>query len=83
MSLLPKEHPSGRHSEVDWSDPDLEKFPSFPATRVNEVVLQPGHVLYLPTAWFHYIISLGVNYQCNTRSGKSAGYDDIIHDCGF
>lgn len=30
MYLLPNGHPSGRHSEVDWSNPDLEKFPDFP-----------------------------------------------------
>jgi len=83
MSLLPREDPSGRHSAVDWSDPDLVKFPRFPETMVNEVVLQPGDSLYLPTHWFHYIISLNTNLQCNTRSGKSHGYDDGIHACGF
>lgn len=30
MYLLPNGHPSGRHSDVDWSNPDLEKFPDFP-----------------------------------------------------
>ncbi len=83
MALLPKDHPSGRHSAVDWSNPDLSEFPNFKDTNVNEVVLQPGDVLYLPTQWFHYIISLGTNFQCNTRSGKSGHYEKFIKKCGF
>ncbi|GMH65586.1 hypothetical protein TrST_g8428 [Triparma strigata] len=83
MALLPKEHPSGRHSEVDWSDPDLGTFPQFKKVTSTEVVMQAGDVLYLPTQWFHYIISLGTNYQCNTRSGKSDDFQRDIRDCGF
>ncbi|CAM9300880.1 unnamed protein product, partial [Hapterophycus canaliculatus] len=30
MYLLPSGHPSGRHSDVDWSNPDLARFPDFP-----------------------------------------------------
>lgn len=83
MNLLPKGHPSARHSAVDWSDPDLEDYPTFENARVNEIVMQPGDVLYLPTNWFHYIISLGLNFQCNTRSGGQNLYRKEITDCGF
>mmetsp|Transcript_25648 Transcript_25648/g.36176 ORF Transcript_25648/g.36176 Transcript_25648/m.36176 type:complete len:602 (-) Transcript_25648:43-1848(-) len=83
LALLPKEHPSGRHSAVDWSDPDLESYPQFEKAVANEVVLQPGDTMYLPTNWFHYIISLELNFQCNTRSGISSDYMQPIHDCGF
>jgi Cupin-like domain len=48
LALYPKGHPSGRHSAVDWSNPDLEKYPEFAQARANEVVLQPGQLLYLP-----------------------------------
>lgn len=34
-----------------------------------ETVLKAGEVLYLPSHWFHYIISLQKSAQCNTRSG--------------
>lgn len=34
MYLLPNGHPSGRHSEVDWSNPDLDKYPNFPQVSV-------------------------------------------------
>jgi len=83
MTLLPKQHPSARHSAVDWSDPDLEKYPEFGHALANEIVLQAGDVLYLPTNWFHYIISLNLNFQCNTRSGISDEYWPPIHKCGF
>ncbi|KAL3929919.1 MAG: hypothetical protein SGBAC_011997 [Bacillariaceae sp.] len=83
LALLPKGHPSARHSAVDWSDPDLESFPQFKEARGNEVVLQAGDVLYLPTNWFHYIISLSLNFQCNTRSGIDGRYMEPIHECGF
>lgn len=83
LALLPKEHPSGRHSAVDWSNPDLESYPQFAHAKSNEVVLQAGDVLYLPTNWFHYIISLDLNFQCNTRSGVGPEYMPPIHECGF
>lgn len=83
LNLLPRGHPSARHSAIDWSDPDWEKFPTFKDAEVNEVVMQAGDVLYLPTNWFHYIISLDLNFQCNTRSGMSKHYMDPIHSCGF
>jgi len=83
LNLFPKGHPSARHSSVDWSNPDYKKFPSFKQTEVNEVVMQAGDVLYLPTHWFHTIISLELNFQCNTRSGLSLQYADAIGQCGF
>jgi len=83
LSLFPRGHPSARHSAVDWSDPDWDQFPQFRDAEVNEVILQAGDVLYLPTFWFHYIISLDVNYQCNTRSGVTKDYQEHISECGF
>jgi len=83
LALYPKEHPSARHSAVDWSQPDLKAFPEFSAAQSNEIVLQAGDVLYLPTNWFHFIVSLGLNFQCNTRSGISEDYMKPIRDCGF
>jgi hypothetical protein len=44
-------HPSARHSKVNWSDPQSWKTGNFPKGLVNEVVLQAGDALYLPTYW--------------------------------
>lgn len=83
LCLYPQGHPSARHSQVDYSDPDLDTFPQFAHANANEVVMQPGDVLYLPTNWFHYIVSLELNYQCNSRSGIGYEYEDIMNECGF
>ena len=83
LSLLPKGHPSARHSAVDWSNPDLETYPEFSQAESNEVVLQAGDVLYLPTNWFHFIVSLNLNFQCNTRSGVTSDYFKPMRACGF
>ena len=83
LALYPKGHPSARHSAVDWSNPNLEEFPQFALARGNEVVLTAGQVLYLPTEWFHYIVSLELNFQCNTRSGMTKHYRQYIKQCGF
>ena len=83
FALYPKGHPSARHSAVDWSDPDWDQFPRFQYAEVNEVVMQAGDVLYLPTYWFHYIVSLDLNFQCNTRSGVNREYERMIDGCEF
>mmetsp|Transcript_12701 Transcript_12701/g.30793 ORF Transcript_12701/g.30793 Transcript_12701/m.30793 type:complete len:757 (-) Transcript_12701:46-2316(-) len=38
-----------------------------------ETVLKAGEVLYIPSFWFHYIIGLQKNAQCNVRSGTGNG----------
>ena len=69
-----------RHSKIDWSEPDYDKYPSFATAKSNEAVMRPGDVLYLPTNWFHYIVSLNINVQCNTRSGRTSHYDAFVKD---
>ncbi|KAG7339623.1 cupin-like domain containing protein [Nitzschia inconspicua] len=97
MKLYPMGHPSARHSSVNWSDPEQwtnnnnnhqnQQFQSqshsFATAQVNEVVLQPGDGLYLPTYWFHFIVSLTINYQCNARSGTTYENQRHISQCGF
>jgi hypothetical protein len=34
-----------------------------------ETVLKAGEALYIPSHWFHYIVSLQKSAQCNARSG--------------
>jgi hypothetical protein len=83
LGLYKHPHPSSRHSALDWSNPDLDQFPEFSEAMANEVVLQAGDVLYLPTYWFHFIVSLGLNWQCNARSDVTYDYDQQITQCGF
>ena len=84
LSLLPLGHPSARHSTIDWSDMDeVRKNPAFMDASATEVVLTRGEILYIPSYWFHYIVSQDESIQCNTRSGSGEeGYDEIAK-CGF
>ena len=83
MYLFPQKHPSFRHTAVDWMNVNVNEFPLFQQGRVNEVVLQAGDVLYLPTFWFHTIVSLNINYQCNARSGLITEYHHHVIECEF
>jgi len=80
LYLFKSNHPSARHSSIDWSQPDYETHERFATARSNELIVKPGDVVYLPTNWFHYIISLNINIQCNTRSGRTSQYDKYISD---
>ena len=91
VDLYDRNHPSGRHSKVNWSNPtdtssngmDPDQDPPLSKAMINEVVMQAGDVLYLPTYWFHMIISLNVNYQCNSRSGVTNENHHFLKDCGM
>lgn len=75
-----KTGPSARHSSVDWSDPAV--IPTLAPAQALQVVLTAGDVLYLPALWFHYIINLSPNVQCNTRSGSPDADVAVIEQCG-
>ncbi|CAN0574769.1 unnamed protein product, partial [Ectocarpus sp. 12 AP-2014] len=82
--ITEKAHPSFRHSDIDWSDESdwperslvsnagaslaVRGFADAPAL---ETVLEAGELLYIPSFWYHYIVSEGFNAQCNARSGLS------------
>ena len=40
-------------------------------SKAIDTILKEGEVLYIPSHWFHYIVSLQKSAQCNTRSGVS------------
>ena len=67
--------PARRHWALDVADPttlfDSRYTAHVAAARGVETVLRPGEVLYLPSMWHHYIVSLTPNFQCNIRSGQS------------
>ena len=47
------------------------------------MVVRAGEVLYIPSYWFHYIVSLDQSVQCNTRSGNAIRGREAISKCGF
>ena len=77
-------HPSYRHSMLNFGRvTQLDQEGSKEAMSERErdwlrisaeaptlsTVLKAGEVLYVPSHWFHYIVSLQKSAQCNTRSG--------------
>lgn len=66
-------HPSYRHSIIDWSDLNQAKANKFEKADAIDTVLHVGEVLYIPSFWFHYIVSLEYSIQCNSRSGFPPG----------
>jgi len=83
LYLWPRGHPEGRHSKADWSKLDLDEYPLMKQAKATQVVVRAGEVLYIPSYWFHYIVSQGGSIQCNTRSGSSIRGRDEIKQCGF
>lgn len=81
--LRPPGDPSARHSEVDFSAPDLEKYPRFGEMQGLETILTAGEVLYVPSFWIHFIANLDVNAQCNVRGAKARVGGDEVAACGF
>lgn len=91
LALYRPGHPSARHSQANWSEirNDGSNGPEPPAyhllqdAQVTQVVLQASDALFIPTYWFHFIVSLNRNYQCNARSGRTDTYSRYIDKCGF
>eukprot|EP00605_Chrysophyceae_sp_TOSAG23-4_P000347 GSChrysophyteH1.ASY1.ANO1.394.1 assembled CDS len=82
LHLLPRGHPSGRHSSVDWSDTqNVDKNGQLWDAMATEAIISSGDILYIPSFWFHYIISQDASIQCNARSGASPDVDNIIKSC--
>ena len=88
LELLGRGHPSERHASFDWADPAERRrraggpFCDAPAV---EVLVRESDLLYLPSYWFHYIVSATRSVQCNARTGlsrKREGWADIER-CGF
>lgn len=43
--------------QVNFDNPDFEKFPKFLEIEGVEAVLGPGDVMYIPIYWWHYVES--------------------------
>ncbi|KAG2530112.1 hypothetical protein JM18_002516 [Phytophthora kernoviae] len=81
LGLLTKGQ-SARHTSYNWSDVSSlpENARNCPAA---EVSLTAGEVLYLPSYWYHHIVSLDTSIQCNLRSGFNIRNDTkkFLADC--
>ena len=85
LYLYPTNHMSSRHSPIDINTGliNITKYPLAIDAMAIETVVHQGEVAYLPSNWFHHIISQEYNIQCIARSGHSLVGDDSIEKCGF
>ena len=82
--IAERKHPSFRHSTTDWSNPeDARAAFHKPDAQAVDTVVREGEVLYIPSYWIHYIVSLRYSAQCNSRSGAPPNREgqDLVSDC--
>jgi hypothetical protein len=53
-------------SPVNPLAPDFAKFPRFAKVQIQETILHPGEMLYLPQFWWHYVVALEFAININT-----------------
>ncbi|KAK7112810.1 hypoxia-inducible factor 1-alpha inhibitor-like [Littorina saxatilis] len=51
-------HPHDRQSQVDFDNPDFDRFPRLRELKGRQAILGPGDVLYLPVYWWHQVESV-------------------------
>ena len=49
----PNDHPLAGSSMVNLTSPDLDRYPRFNQAQLQEVIVGPGDILYLPAWWWH------------------------------
>lgn len=70
VQLIPdKDDPSYRHSKLDWSNMTVARDNHFDKTPALDTIVREGEVLFVPSYWLHYIVSLEYSIQCNSRFG--------------
>mmetsp|Transcript_39812 Transcript_39812/g.94556 ORF Transcript_39812/g.94556 Transcript_39812/m.94556 type:complete len:396 (-) Transcript_39812:178-1365(-) len=79
--LYPKEvyGESTNHSQVDFANPDLERFPLY--SEVDGLALsaelEPGDALFIPEGWWHQVSSakatIAVNFWWQSRAAAAIG----------
>jgi Cupin-like domain len=82
------------HSQVDWENPDFDRFPLFRNVRLLETTLLPGELIFIPGNYWHSLRSLdpSISLSCWWRvhriadvvvtalqaPGESAGVNNVI-----
>lgn len=66
LSLFPFLHFHHAQTQVDVEQPDLATFPNFKNAIRYEGITEPGEALYLPSMWFHNVITLNTSINVNS-----------------
>jgi hypothetical protein len=52
---------TGVFSEVDFTKPDLSRYPLYQHVKPLEFILEPGQAVFIPVGWWHAVISQDVS----------------------
>lgn len=63
-------NPSYRQSMLDFANADQIATSDAKNIPAIDTIINAGEVLYVPSFWFHYIVSLEPSIQCNGRFGS-------------
>lgn len=90
-SALPSMYPAPLHrkvggvprSMVKLLSPDIERYPNFQNAleQAQQVVLEPGDVLFIPPLWWHCVESFGFNLMINSwyKDSTASASDTVRH----
>jgi hypothetical protein len=56
------------HESIDFSNPDLEKWPALKKAKGYIAELEHGHVLYMPEGYWHYMKYITPGFSMSMRS---------------
>lgn len=59
--------PYNVHTAVNVDQPDFEKFPGLKYVEGQEVILEYGDTLFMPSGWWHHIEYLGSGFSMSLR----------------
>lgn len=54
--------------DVDFANPDYEKYPALQKLQGFETTLEHGDALYIPPGWWHYVEYEGISYSLALRA---------------
>lgn len=69
---------SSHNLQVDLDAPDAaQRWPGLAQAPVQDCLLRPGQMLYIPPGWWHYVRALTTSFSCSFWWGPDAdeGYD--------
>jgi hypothetical protein len=50
----PLNAPSFTFSQIDWREPDAERYPKIKRSKALKFILHPGEILFIPVHWWHF-----------------------------
>jgi hypothetical protein len=56
------------HEEIDFDQPDFNRFPALQKVKPYKTILNHGEMLYMPEGWWHYMKYLSPGFSLSLRS---------------